>query len=120
MKQTTAAKDVINTVNFSPFDLIIESIGRFKRSGGDIWWAGLRESKVLFDIQLDLINKLIAIGFNLDKRKYIPHITLGREVVTNIVPWQIEPFGETISSIELMKSEHIQGKLTYTVITRSY
>ena len=52
----------------------------------------------------------------MDGRKYSPHITLGREVVTDTRPWRIEPFGETISTIDLMKSERINGKLTYTAI----
>ena len=52
----------------------------------------------------------------MDGRKYNPHITLGREVVTDVSPWRIEPFGETVTSVELMKSERIDGKLTYTAI----
>ena len=49
-------------------------------------------------------------------RKYSPHITLGREVVTDDEPWQMEAFGETARRIELMKPERINGKLTYTKI----
>ena len=52
----------------------------------------------------------------LEKRKYSPHITLAREVVTDIKPWTIEPFSEKVNTIELMKSEHINGKLTYTAM----
>jgi hypothetical protein len=39
---------------------------------------------------------------------------MGREVVMDTAPWQIEPFGETVSRIDLMKSERVNGKLTYT------
>ena len=115
-KQTASAKASIDILNFVPFDLLIERIGRFERNSGDIWWVGVRENRALLEMQINLTNKLIAAGFELDKRKYIPHITLGREIATDIVPWKIEPFGETISSIELMKSERVQGKLTYTAI----
>ena len=38
--------------------------------------------------------------------------------MTDIKPWQIEPFGETVGTIDLMKSERINGKLTYTSIFR--
>jgi hypothetical protein len=38
--------------------------------------------------------------------------------VTDAVPWQIEPFGEMVYKIDLMKSERINGKLTYTSIYR--
>ena len=107
---------VLDSVSFEPFDIQVERVGRFKCDGGDIWWAGLRECKPLLDLQRELTDKLIAAGFALDKREYKPHITLGREVVTDAAPWQIEPFGETVTSIELMKSERIGGKLTYTAI----
>jgi 2'-5' RNA ligase len=117
-KQTTAVKSVLSTVNFEPFDIAVDCIGRFKRDGGDIWWAGLRESKPLIVLQGELTEKLIAAGFTLERRKYSLHITLGREVVTDIKLWQIEPFGEKVSLIDLMKSERINGKLTYTSIYR--
>ena len=115
-KQTAAVKSVLSAVNFEPFDIAVDCVGRFKHDGGDIWWVGLRESKPLIVLQGELTEKLIAAGFSLDKRKYSPHITLGREVVTDVKPWQIEPFGETVSIIDLMKSERVNGKLTYTSI----
>ena len=115
-KQTAAAKSAMDAVSFKPFDVHIERVGRFKRNGGDIWWAGLRGSKPLMDLQRELTERLIGAGFALEKREYKPHVTLGREVVTDAAPWQIEPFGETVSGIDLMKSERIAGKLTYTAI----
>jgi hypothetical protein len=36
--------------------------------------------------------------------------------VTDYAIVKIEPFGETVSAIDLMKSERIGGKLTYTPI----
>jgi len=115
-KQTAAVKSVFDAVNFEPFDITIDCVGRFKRDGGDIWWAGVRENKVLSELQRNLTSGLCSQGFNLDKRKYSPHITLAREVVTDMKPWSIDPFGESVSRIDLMKSERINGKLTYTPI----
>jgi len=115
-KQAAAAKDAMNAISFEPFAINIERVGRFKRNGGDIWWAGVQVSKPLSDLHGDLTDKLIAVGFKLEKRKYSPHITLGREVLTDAAPWQPPAFGETILSTELMKSERINGKLTYTEI----
>jgi 2'-5' RNA ligase len=115
-KQAAAIKTAMDAVAFEPFDLTIDRLGRFKRDGGDIWWVSVKESKPLADLQYELTDKLIDDGFSLEKRKYSPHITLGREVMTDAAPQQIEPIEERISSIELMKSERIQGKLTYTAI----
>ena len=114
--QTAAAKAAMNTICFEPFDIQVEQVGRFRRDGGDIWWVGLHRSKPLLDLQRELSDELIATGFTIEKREYKPHITLGREVMMDAAPWQIEPFGETICKIDLMKSERIGGKLTYTAI----
>jgi len=115
-KQTTIIKAAMDTICFDPLSINIESVGRFRRDGGDIWWAGVNANKPLLDLQRNLTEKLIHAGFMLDKRKYSPHITLGREVVTDTMPWLIEPFGEPAGKIDLMKSERIGGKLTYTAI----
>ena len=117
-KQTAGVKATLCGLSIEPFDMAVDRIGRFRRGGGDIWWAGLRESKPLIDIQYNLTDKLAAMGFALERRKYSPHITLGREVVTEAVPWEIEPFGETAAAIDLMKSERIGGRLTYTSILK--
>ena len=115
-KQTTVIKAVMDEINLAPFVINIERVGRFKRDGGDLWWAGIQESKPLAKLHGDLTDKLIAAGFTPDNRKFNPHITLGREIITSAAPRQIPPFGETVTSIELMKSERINGKLTYTSI----
>ena len=115
-RRSTAAKAAMGSVRFEPFSLTIECVGRFRRDGGDIFWAGVRENKALLDLQRELTEKLVAASFSIDKRRYSPHVTLGREVVTEWTPHRIEAFGETVSSIELMKSERLQGNLTYSAI----
>lgn len=115
-KQTAAAKAIMGATSFEPFDVLIERIGCFRRHGGDIWWAGIREDKPLLELQRDLTERLIAAGFELERRKYSPHITLGRKIVTDSKPWKVPPFGETVSMVELMESARINGKLTYTAI----
>ena len=116
--QTDAAKSAMDAVIFEPFDIQIERVGRFKRRGGDIWWAGLRENKPLLTLQRELSDSLRAAGFAIETLDYTPHITLGREVVSDIRARRIEPFGETVHRIDLMKSERIGGSLTYASIYR--
>ncbi len=113
-KKVDKIEAILETVAFKPFDVSINRLGTFSR--GTLWWAGLREDKPLMDLQHEIEHKLALCGFEMDGRKYNPHITLGREVVTDVSPWRIEPFGETVTSVELMKSERIDGKLTYTAI----
>jgi 2'-5' RNA ligase len=118
LTQTAAVKASMDTVRFEPIEVVIDRIDRFRRGGGDIWWAGLRYSRSLSEVQRDLTDSLTAAGFRFDKRGYSPHITLGREIVTDTKPWPISPFAETAGRIDLMKSERISGKLTYSVIYR--
>jgi len=115
-KQATGAMAAMDTVDLEPLVVTIDRVGRFRRDGGDVWWAGVRNDEPLLNLYRDLTDKLTSVGFDLEKRKYSPHITLGREVLTKDPPGEIVPFSETVSVIELMKSEHIRGKLTYTVI----
>lgn len=120
IKQAAIAKSVLQTVLFDPITVKINRIGNFKRDNGDIWWAGIHKSESLINLQLDLTDKLIAAGFNLERRKYNPHITLGRKIVTNEQEQSVEPFYETVITIELMKSERINGKLKYTAIAKQF
>ncbi|MDR1000924.1 MAG: RNA 2',3'-cyclic phosphodiesterase [Clostridiales bacterium] len=113
-KELGKVKTILDTVTFKPFEVSIERLGTFSR--GTLWWAGLREDKPLMDLQHEIEYKLALCGFEMDGRKYHPHITFGREVVTDAAPWKIESSGETVTSIELMKSERINGRLTYTAI----
>ena len=115
-RQLAAIKTAMDTLIFEPFDFSVENIGYFKRDGGNIWWAGVRECKPLLELQRSLSERLTTAGFSLEKRKYSPHITLGRRVITDLHPWNIAPFSEAVTRIELMKSERLQGKLTYTSI----
>lgn len=115
-EQTAKAAGAMDKIRFAPFPISIERVGRFKRDRGALWWAGVAESKPLMDLQQTLTDQLTALGFTLEKRKYTPHITLGRDIITDDAPWMIEPFGEMVYKIELMKSEQIGGKLTYTPI----
>jgi 2'-5' RNA ligase len=107
--QADIVRAVISKIIFDPFPVSIERVGRFRRDNGDLWWAGVKESKPLQDLHSDLTDRLTNAGFALEKRQYSPHITLGRKVVTDAAPWNVPPFGETVMGIELMKSETVGG-----------
>lgn len=115
-KQAGYAKSAMDEIGFRPFEIRIDRIGRFRRSGGDTWWAGVKESEDLTNLHRELTKKLTEFGFRLEERKFSPHITLGREILTSASPRGFEAFGQTADKIELMRSERIAGKLTYTAI----
>ena len=76
-RQTQAIKLVMDDTSFQPLTLILEKSGYFKRDDGDTWWIGLKENKSLSDLQADLSNRLRQKGFDLEERKYKPHVTFG-------------------------------------------
>jgi 2'-5' RNA ligase len=115
-------KSAMNRVGASPFQLSFSGFGRFKRRGGDIHWAGVEKNQGLTAIQKKLAFELETAGFALEDREYSPHMTLGREV--RLSDPSVDIYGElaaenkemTVNRISLMKSERIDGKLTYTEI----
>jgi len=113
-KKIDNIKTIMHTVEFAPFEAGVKRLGTFSR--GTLWWAGLREDAPLMDLQREIEYKLAICGFPMDGRRYSPHITLGREVATEAKPWNIKPFSEMVNAIDLMKSERINGVLTYTSI----
>jgi 2'-5' RNA ligase len=115
-RQTAAAREVLRAMQFAPFDVTIDCVGRFRREGGDIWWAGVSKTPALLGLQSELAQGLRQAGFALENRRFSPHVTLAREVITEAVPGKITPFGQTVRCVALMKSERIAGRLVYTPI----
>jgi 2'-5' RNA ligase len=115
-REMALAKAALDKTAFQPLEVVIDTLGRFKNRGGDLWWAGAKASAQLAAFQAALSTNLADAGFEIEKRPFHGHVTLGREVVTTARPGPIEPFGEEIKSVELMRSERKQGALVYTAV----
>ncbi|NLM20294.1 MAG: RNA 2',3'-cyclic phosphodiesterase [Peptococcaceae bacterium] len=117
VEDITSAMEVLNS---APFTLFLSSIGFFKGRDGHIYWFGITENNDLMNMQEKLHNLLLERGFKLENRKYKPHITIGRKVrLVNTfdlgeLEESIKEIQIPVNSIELMKSERIDGKLVYT------
>jgi len=119
--QMSAACVAMDAVTFDSFELRIEGIGQFKRPNprsGDIWWADVKKSEPLLRLQKDLARQLRDAGFDLEHRKYKPHVTLGRQITLSDRIAHGGLLGVSVSQqveqLELMQSERIAGRLTYT------
>jgi len=115
-KQVSYAKSAMDALEFESFKINIDSIGKFRRDGGDLWWAGVKNNRQLTELYNVLTKNLSDFGFKIERRKFKTHITLGREIITKVSPHKIEEFGQMIDKIKLMKSERINNKLIYTAI----
>jgi 2'-5' RNA ligase len=105
-----------------PFSLTLESIGTFKRREGDIYWIGIKRIPVLPELNKALVRQLKPFVFNIDEGEFKAHLTLGRRIIVkkefnvNKFADAISPITIDVDRISLMKSERVQGILTYTEI----
>jgi 2'-5' RNA ligase len=110
-----AAPDVIS------FTLDFTRSGCFRHSNKELWWVGADDGDaslvVLTGIRRELEKGLLEKGIDFDNRPFKPHITLGREIKHNapIVLPEIN-ISLSVNRVSLMKSERINGVLTYTEI----
>ncbi len=112
-----AIRHAMNRVSVELFILQFSSIGFFNRADGQIWWVGIEPNAMLIEVQSFLSRQLAEAGFTMEKRKYTPHLTLGRNIRLKTQPEKtISPFEYRVGSISLMKSENINGKTIYTAI----
>lgn len=114
------AKNALSGLEFEPFEISLSGMGKFARDTGDIYWVGLNKKtgfSQLSDLASDVACRLRNAGFELENRRFSPHITLARQVIINGEPdVKVLPHSIKVDKVSLMKSERIQGKLTYTEI----
>jgi 2'-5' RNA ligase len=120
--QTETVKAIMDKTDFSEFSLAIDKVGYFKRDDGNTWWVGFKENKPLSDFQADLSGRLRQKGFQLENRKYTPHVTFGRQVKmrAGFIQPKIRQVCFSVTGIDLMKSERMNGKLVYTPIHSNF
>ncbi len=118
-----AMRRALEQVGAKSFPLTVSGFGRFNREGGDIYWVGVSRENMLWQLQKELVKRLKEEGFfDIDDRDYKPHVTLGRRIKVDksfdskAFEASIEPLQMRVERISLMKSERVEGKLTYTEI----
>jgi len=114
-----AAMGAVIDLICKPFTMVVDHVGRDRRRGRELWWAGIIECRELLNLQRTLARRLDARGCQFDRRPFRPHITLAREVETVGLPWPIEPFSWPVTELHLMKSERINNQLVYSSLGTS-
>ncbi len=112
----------MDSIKASPFIIKVDKIGNFKRDDGDIYWLGMENNESLLKLQKNLNDALMGENFSLEKRKYTPHITIGRKVkikeeyVNDKALQSIDSFDISAEVFHLMKSENIDKRLIHSVL----
>jgi 2'-5' RNA ligase len=101
----------------APIRIALADAGVFHRKGGDIHWIGVERSPELKRLAERIASGLRREGFDIEKRKFTPHITIGREVKllegAQIRAPMADMYAERVS---LMRSDRIDGRLVYSEI----
>lgn len=115
-------KKLMDELEYEPFTLKLNKVGYFKRSVGNIYWIGIEKNDKLIKIHDDLHQGLKEEGFKLEDRDYKPHLTLARRVKLKdgfdieILNNDLEIIETHINSVDLVKSEFVDGKLKYSIV----
>jgi len=117
-KELETLIEILYRMDEEPLALRGTFIGSFKKKNRDIVWMGLDKSNALIAMQKRLVQFMKAEGLNPEKRKYKPHITLGRQVLMdlNLSDMVIQPIELEIVSLALMESKNVGGILKYEAI----
>jgi len=109
-------------LHMNNFQLKFNKLGQFPRGRKQIVWVGIQPNAGLNQLYNNLVAALERQGYPPEEKTFVPHITLGRQVVLKeelkIMNQRIEmdKAAVPVSKISLMESTRIKGQLTYIAI----
>ena len=106
--------DALNEVFFEPMKLTLDGFGFFK----DLYWIGIKEDKGLIENVKRLRKTLADNGIPFDRKKFVPHITLVRNIeFDRDLPTDCPfPAAMEVEYISLMRSDRGKSGMIYTPI----
>lgn len=117
VKDPAPAMKALASVPVPQLRLTSGPLGNF----GELLWIGLRKNSALEEYVAAVRHALDMAGVAYDRKKFRPHITLVRNA-----DWPYQVLVEELAEVRrvrmnvdrvcLMKSERLNGKLTYTVV----
>lgn len=109
-------------LHMNNFQLEVNKLGQFPRGRKQIVWVGIQPHEGLNQLYNNLTAALERQGYPPEEKTFVPHITLGRQVV---LKEELKTMNQRIgmdkvivpvSKISLMESTRIKGQLTYIAI----
>ena len=112
-RNVAAATEAIQSCRRPAFEITVGGFGHF----GQLYWVGIRKNPQLTHLAKTLQDRLREGGFNIERREFKPHITIARRVsLPSPVQMEIADTPMRVGRISLMKSERLNGRLTYTEV----
>lgn len=117
-KELNLLTNILHEFKNFPKELIVSYIGSFKGKNKEVVWFGIENNSKLMILQKQLRKLLINNEFNIEIRKYKPHITMGRQILRadqteDVI---IQTLKLPIYSMALMESKRVSDKLIYESI----
>jgi 2'-5' RNA ligase len=98
-------------VDAASFTMRLDCAGAFPKVG--VAWAGAESPPPeLLALQSKLMRKLARLGFGLEERAYVPHVTLVRKVRGPIARAGIEAIEWPVGEVALVRSDTGTGRYT--------
>lgn len=108
-------RQMADKVAWNPFELHFDRLGWFARPR--VLWAGCSEAPVELDELVGRIQTgLTGCGFEPERRRYQPHITVARKVTQSPKAKEIEPISCYFDSIALVESKMDQHGVEYATL----
>jgi len=117
-----SACEALKEISAKPFELIFEGYGEFSSRDGSLCFAKVQKNSFLESLAENIRKKLTLKGFNIDPKPFKAHITLCRQFTPaptfnkSIMYSALSKKSMQVTSVSLMRSDRINGKLTYTEI----
>ena len=110
-----AIASMMNAIDAPPFALRFDRSGWFRQSG--VAWLGSRAApSALMLLQDSLARGAARLGFSLDVRPYVPHLTLARDVRRPLPDRAFAPLDWRVTAFTLMASELLPAGPRYRLL----
>lgn len=107
---------IIEKINYNEFDIFVKGLNYFNK-GKRLYYLDIERSKDLENLYNKLYDDLTFKGYNLEYKKYVPHITLAREAtLKEEIKFDELNIDYHVNKISLMESKRINGDLVYNEI----
>lgn len=111
-----AARGVAQELREGPFSLMLNQASSFAGTKSN-WWLGPMESPPgLERMRRSLYEGLVQARIPVDRKRFVPHVTVQRDAGLRLPPTRIPPIEWTVSAFALMRSDMGPSVSVYSIV----